>query len=146
MVGIIKLVCTQYLRLLIIREYNFQSILTASSLIYGFLAFASSISWFIVKQFDPKLRFSNVLCLYGYSNLIFIPAVVSTYNLLLFFFTPYPLFNVPQLVCLVPSDFGAWTALFVAGMITTVFILRNLGPYVVASAPKQANIVIGVIG
>jgi hypothetical protein len=45
----------------------------------------------------------------------------------------------------VPSDFGAWAALFVAGLITTIFILRNLGPYIMASAPKQANLIVGAI-
>lgn len=60
------------------REYNFQSVLTASSLVYGFAFLAPVAIWFIFKQYEANLKFVNVFCLYGYSLTIFLPAVVST--------------------------------------------------------------------
>lgn len=58
------------------REYNFQSVLTASSLVYGYAFLAPVAIWFIFKQYDATLKFVPVLCLYGYSLTIFLPAVV----------------------------------------------------------------------
>ena len=58
------------------REYNFQSVLTASSLVYGFAGAAPVVIWFVFKQYDATLKFVSVVCLYGYSLTIFIPAVV----------------------------------------------------------------------
>lgn len=59
------------------REYDFQSVLTASSLVYGFAFFVPLAIWFVFKQFDPTLQFVAVLCLYGYALTVFLPAVVS---------------------------------------------------------------------
>jgi len=61
------------------REYNFQSVLTASSLVYGFAGVAPVLIWFVFKQYDATLKFVSVVCLYGYSLTIFIPAVVRPY-------------------------------------------------------------------
>ena len=60
-----------------IREYDFQSVISASSVIYGFAAFAPLTIWFIFKQFEQGLKFVTIVCLYGYSLLVFIPATVS---------------------------------------------------------------------
>ncbi len=59
------------------REYNFQSIVSASSIVYGFLCGAPAAVWFVFKQIDPTLKFVTIFCLYGYSLVIFAPAVVS---------------------------------------------------------------------
>eukprot|EP01032_Pedospumella_encystans_P026544 gene26544-29991_t len=56
-------------------QYDFQSVLTASSLVYGFAAFAPLVIWFVFKQYDATLKFVSVVCLYGYSLTIFIPTV-----------------------------------------------------------------------
>ena len=60
------------------REYDFQSVLTASSLVYGYAFCAPVAIWFVFKQFDQNLKFVAVLCLYGYSLSVLLPAVVRT--------------------------------------------------------------------
>lgn len=57
-------------------EYNFQSVLSACSLLYGFLFGAPAAIWFVFKQYEPKLKFVTVFCLYGYSMFTFGPALV----------------------------------------------------------------------
>lgn len=65
-----------------VRQYDFQSVLTASSLVYGFAAFAPLVIWFVFKQYDATLKFVSVVCLYGYSLTIFIPTVVRKCDVL----------------------------------------------------------------
>jgi hypothetical protein len=45
--------------------------------VYGFAFFAPVVIWFVFKQYDAALQFVAVLCLYGYSLAVFLPAVVS---------------------------------------------------------------------
>ena len=60
------------------RVYDFQSIVTASSLVFGFAVGAPVGIWFVLKQHTTTLRVVTVGCLYGYSLFIFIPATVRT--------------------------------------------------------------------
>jgi hypothetical protein len=70
------------------RDYNFQAILSASSLIYGFIGFVPLAVWFCFKQYDPKLRFPSVLCVYGYGGVVFLPALVLASKTGLNFISP----------------------------------------------------------
>jgi hypothetical protein len=45
--------------------------------VYGFAFCAPLVIWFVFKQYDAALQFVAVLCLYGYSLAVFLPAVVS---------------------------------------------------------------------
>lgn len=51
-----------------------------------------------------------------------------------------------QLVCLFPSPAAGWIALFSATVLSTVFLLRNLAPFVIVSAKKQAALLLGMVG
>jgi hypothetical protein len=61
----------------VFRAYDFQSVITSSSLIYGFALGAPSAVWFVFKQYEPNLLLMSTICLYGYSLTIYVPAVVS---------------------------------------------------------------------
>lgn len=121
-------------------EYNFQSVLSACSLLYGFLFGAPAAIWFVFKQYEPKLKFVTVFCLYGYSMFTFGPALVRMNVVAKYFLI------VDQLICLFPSSAASWISLFTAAVLSTVFLLRNLAPFVIVSAKKQAALLLGMIG
>lgn len=94
-------------------------------MIYTYLFAVPFVMSFILKQYDPKVRFSTMFCLFGYSLLSFIPAVAF---------------------CILPSSAGSWLALFIAGIASTLFLLRNLAPIMVATAPKSTNFLMALVG
>lgn len=54
--------------------------------------------------------------------------------------------DVVQLICLVPSNLSSWLSLLVATVSSVFFLLRNLTPFVVVSAKKQAALLLGGVG
>lgn len=59
------------------REYDFQSVVTAASLIYGFAAGVPLAIYLTLGQYGARLALINCVCLYGYSLFVYIPAAVS---------------------------------------------------------------------
>eukprot|EP01031_Cornospumella_fuschlensis_P036113 gene36113-43792_t len=108
-----------------VMEYNFQSILNASSIIYGYASIAPSVIWFVFKTYEEKLRLPSILCLYGYSLILYIPAV---------------------LLCLIPSDLVCWLSLLVATVLSGLFLLRNLAPMVNPAVNRQAGVLLAFVG
>jgi hypothetical protein len=107
------------------REYNFQSILTASSLIYGFATVAPALLWLVFRQYEPKLKFVTLLCLYGYSLLPFLAAAA---------------------LCLLPYDSVSWIALLSASIMSGLLLLKSLAPLIVVHAKQQAALLLGFVG
>lgn len=107
------------------RAYDFQSILTSGSVIYSYAFAAPALVWFIFKQYEPKLRFVTVYCIYGYSLFLFIPAA---------------------LVCMVPSWTVCWLSLLTAAGVSAVFLLRNLAPFIVSPSNKQVLVLLSLVG
>lgn len=108
-------------------ENDFQSLMNAASLIYGFACAAPLLAYFGLRQVDVTLGIVTLACLYGYSLAIFI---------------------VASLVCLVPSTTAIWMSLLCAAGVSSVFLMRNLAPLVMQQAPesvKTATICIGVL-
>lgn len=106
-------------------EYNFQSILTASSVVFGFVSICPSLIWFIFRQYEPNLKFITIFCLYGYSMFVFIPAVIISF---------------------IPSETLSWVVLISASVASSLFLLRNLAPFVMVHAKKQAALLLGLVG
>jgi len=108
-------------------EYDFQSVLTASSLVYSFASACPVSLYFIFRQLDIKLKLITAICLYGYSLFVFIPAAF---------------------ICLMPSILASWLALLGAAAASSLFLARNLAPLIVSStfARQQANLLLGFIG
>ena len=105
--------------------YDFQSVVSVATLVYCFAVGAPFAIWLLLRHFESKLKLISIICLYGYSMLLFIPAA---------------------LVCLVPSATVAWIAMFCAAAASSLFLLRNLAPEVVSQARKSAAMVLGSIG
>ena len=62
------------------RQYDFESIVTASTVIYSFASGAPAAIWFVLGQFGVTTRIADIVCLYGYSMFVFIPATVREEN------------------------------------------------------------------
>ena len=59
------------------REYDFESVMSLASLVYGFLGCVTAGLYFLLRQLEASTSLTTVLCVYGYSLAIFIPASVS---------------------------------------------------------------------
>lgn len=107
-------------------RYNFQSVVSACSIIYGFSFLPPAALWFIFRQFEIKQhsKLANCICLYGYSMFIFIPAT---------------------LICILPSALAKWLVLLGAGVSSGLFLLRNLAPILMEEARQQTFIILGAI-
>jgi hypothetical protein len=88
------------------RVYNFQSVVSAASLIYSYSGCCPAIIWFLFRQLEAPLSLIMAVCLYGYSLMVFIPAV---------------------LLCLIPNELTTWISLLAASVASSLFLLRNLG-------------------
>ena len=60
-----------------LRKYDFQTVVSVATLIYGFASIVPLCIWFTLKQLEAKVKLITVICLYGYSLFHFIPAAVS---------------------------------------------------------------------
>lgn len=105
--------------------YNFEEILSISSVIYGFSSSVPVVIWFILKQLGASLRLMNTICLYGYSLTIFVPAAM---------------------VCVAPSETVHWLALTAAAALSALFLIRNLAPIVVQHLRQHAALFLGGVG
>jgi hypothetical protein len=56
--------------------YNFQSVVTAATVVYTFAAAAPVTIYFVLRQFGLTTPLMTIVCLYGYSLLSFIPAAL----------------------------------------------------------------------
>ena len=101
-------------------EYDFQSIVTASSVVYGFAIGAPFLFYLLFRHLEGNVKLITAVCVYGYSSFVFIPAT---------------------LLCLLPSHLISWLALLGAAAAAALFLLRNLGPIVVTSMGRStANV------
>jgi len=105
--------------------YDFQSVVSVATLVFGFAGCVPVSIWFVLRQLDAKVKLINIICLYGYALFIYIPASV---------------------VCLAPSAMVSWTVLLLATVQSSVFLLRNLGPLFVSQARQQAPIFLAAVG
>jgi hypothetical protein len=105
-------------------EYDFQSILTASSIVYTYVVFTPLVVWALLRQYEKNMKFVSVFCLYGYSLVAFLPAIC---------------------LCVLPFWEVSWLALLVAGAFSGMFLLKNLAPSIINSARKQAVVLMGIV-
>ena len=105
-------------------QYDFQSIMTASSFVYTYVLITPAVVYAILKQYDKSLKFVSVLCLYGYSLVYFLPGTI---------------------LCLLPTWEVTWLSLLVSCGLSGYFILKNLAPLVVTHAKQQAVVFISLI-
>lgn len=106
-------------------EYDFESVISLASLVYGFLCFVSAALYFTMRQIEASTSPTTVLCVYGYSLTIFIPASV---------------------VLILPYDLLDWVVLLAAAASSGLFLTRSFGPIVVQYAPARATALVTAIG
>ena len=51
-----------------------------------------------------------------------------------------------QILCLYPSDLVCWVSLLVGAAVSSLFLVRSLGPIVVEQARQQAAVLLAAIG
>lgn len=118
--------------------YDFQSVVNVASVVYTFVGCVPAAIWFLMKQYeqatskaDPdavmSLTLATCLCVYGYSLLYFVPAT---------------------LLCLIPSDLLAWMAFLGAAVVSSLFLVRNLGPSILtySIARQHVPLVLAALG
>ena len=105
--------------------YDFQSVASAASFIYGFSFGVPTALWMVLRQFEPKVKLITIICLYGYSLCIFVPWAF---------------------LCLVPSAILSWLTLIATTAISGLFLARNLAPTVLEIAGPQATTILGAVG
>jgi hypothetical protein len=104
--------------------YDFQSIVTAASLIYGFAFGAPAAVWVALRQYDPKFRLITITCLYGYSMFVFIPW---------------------SFVCLQPFSILSWFTLLLAFACSGLLLARNLAPNILEITGNHGPSILGII-
>lgn len=105
--------------------YDFQSVVTAATLIYGFAFGAPVALWMLLRQYEPKVKLITIICLYGYSLVIFIPWAF---------------------ICLQPYSAVSWITLLLTTAISGLFLARNLAPTVLEIGGQQAPTILGGVG
>lgn len=105
--------------------YDFQVIVSASSIIYGMLIFVPLGYYFILQKYQVQIFLTQLMCLYGYSMLSFVPGVI---------------------LCAVPSGIFSWIVYSAALGLSLVFLARNLMPVVMESNPAQSSVLLGSAG
>lgn len=58
------------------REYDFNSVVSIAGVVYGFMVVVPTLIWFLFRQLETSTRLITVICVYGYSLFVFIPAAV----------------------------------------------------------------------
>jgi len=118
-------------------SYDFQTVVNVASTVYGFIACIPTAIWIILKQYEqsipstgiqPKpLNLVTAISIYGYSLLSYIPAT---------------------LLCLIPSEFVTWISFLVASMISSLVLVRNVGPVILTYNvnPQHVPIALGLLG
>lgn len=106
-------------------QYDFNSVVSIASVVYGFTVASTLLVWFLFRQLETNTSLITVLCVYGYSLFVFIPA---------------------SIICLAPSELVSWLSLTVAAASSGLFLVRNFGPIVIQYANSRASIIIGCIG
>jgi protein YIPF1/2 len=108
-------------------QYDLQSMVNAATVVYGYAGLVPTVAYLYLRQIDVDVRFTSMLCLYGYSLSVFI---------------------IASLLCLIPSNTIIWLSLLTSAGISSVFVMRNIVPQINERAPdsvKTASIAIGVV-
>lgn len=106
-------------------EYDFEMVVSCMSIVYGWAFGVPTALWAVLRYLTVSIRFMTVFCACGYSLVPFIPAAV---------------------LCVIPSDVLAWLTLMSASACSVVFLLRVFGGMVVNALPKQAAVILGIMG
>eukprot|EP00904_Undaria_pinnatifida_P012923 jgi/Undpi1/8761/HiC_scaffold_25.g11223.m1 len=105
--------------------YDLNTLVTSTWLVYGFAAGVPLALWLVLNQLDVALPLVQLVCMYGYSLGVFLPAV---------------------LICVLPIPYISLVVLAAAGSLSVVFLLRALTPVLLARNAAMAAPVMAGLG
>lgn len=105
--------------------YNFDLLSGAAGLMYGYSILVPTSLWGVLRYYGCEtVNLLECLCLYGYSNLIWIPVAIASAS-------PVSLLN--------------WILAAVGFAASTTFLMRSLGPVVNATDFKTAKVLLVLV-
>jgi protein YIPF1/2 len=97
-------------------KYDFQKLTNAAWIFYSSISVIPIAVWFALGHLSHTKQLVEVISLYGYSLFIFIPTSV---------------------ICVLPLEWLRWTSVVVSFVVSSTFIVRNLGNLVIIRNPEQ---------
>ncbi|CAH1437588.1 unnamed protein product [Lactuca virosa] len=104
-------------------DYDIHLLTWSASVLYGYAVVVPIALYIILKYFSAPLGLAQLLCLYGYSLFIFIPAVFLS---------------------IIPVEAIRWVVTGVAGFMSAMFVASNLKTHIVSTGEKWFWIVAGI--
>ncbi|KAM9997843.1 hypothetical protein ACTFIY_007502 [Dictyostelium cf. discoideum] len=106
-------------------EVDIQKIVYSAITIYGYSFVIPLILWGIFKWMNLGLRLLDMLCIYGYTLFIFVPA---------------------SILCVIPLQLVQWIIVAVASIISGLFLVTNIFTPLKEDFTKRGLIICAVIG
>jgi len=89
---------------------------TAAWIFYSSISVIPIGVWFALGHLNHSKSLVEVISIYGYSLFVFIPTCV---------------------ICVFPSESLRWTSIILSFMISSIFIVKNLGNLVIIQNPER---------
>ncbi|KAI3747990.1 hypothetical protein L6452_10787 [Arctium lappa] len=103
--------------------YDIRLLTWSASLLYAYAVFVPISLYIILKYLSAPLGFVQLVCLYGYSLFIFIPAVFLS---------------------MIPVEMFRWVVASVAGFISAMFVASNMRTHIMSAGERWFWIVAGI--
>ncbi|KAK7337795.1 hypothetical protein VNO77_18382 [Canavalia gladiata] len=104
-------------------NYDINLVTWSAGLFYGYVTIVPLCLYVILKYFSAPAGFVQLLCLYGYSLFVFIPALCMS---------------------VVPLEIFRWVIAGVAGFMSATFVALNLRAHIKSSGERWFLIVAGI--
>ncbi|KAL8109385.1 hypothetical protein AgCh_025468 [Apium graveolens] len=104
-------------------EYDINLVTWSAGLFYGYVLVVPLCLYVILKYFSVPSGLAQLLCLYGYSLFVFIPALCLS---------------------VIPLDLFRWVIAGVAGVMSATFVSLNLRNHIKSASDKWLLIVTGI--
>eukprot|EP00256_Glycine_max_P059537 XP_014628105.1 protein YIPF1 homolog [Glycine max] len=104
-------------------NYDINLVTWSAGLFYGYVTVVPLCLYVILKYFSVPSGFVQLLCLYGYSLFVFIPALCMS---------------------VVPLEIFRWVVAGVAGFMSATFVALNLRAHIMSAGERWVLIVAGI--
>ncbi|KAI3520885.1 hypothetical protein L2E82_33487 [Cichorium intybus] len=104
-------------------DYDIHLLTWSATVLYGYVIVVPISLYIILKYLSVPLRLAQLLCLYGYSLFIFIPAVFLS---------------------IIPVEAFRWVVTGVAGFMSAMFVASNLRSHIASAGESWIWIVSGI--
>lgn len=97
-------------------KYDFEKLTTAAWIFYSSISIIPVAVWFALGMLNHPKGLVEVISIYGYSLFVFIPTSV---------------------ICVFPFEWLRWTSIICSFVLSSTFIIRNLGNLVIIRNPQR---------